>query len=232
MLHFKRWFENIEQEEFGLENLTSKTEIVVLVGPPAIGKSTYIANKFPKNSVYVVSRDDIVDEVSKSMGMTYDNMFESPPEDAPVGKTVLGKENFGVVLDAPNWMKWAKKVYSNVQDANNLINKKLEESFKNAVDSGKHVVVDMTNMTIGARKGALKYIQGKDFFKRAVVFTLQESNLPELINRMKNRSELIKASGGSKTIGEDVINRMIKNFQKISPEEGFDRVDSVSTFKP
>lgn len=232
-MKFKKWFfESIVQQESGKNNDFDKKEIVVLVGPPAIGKSTYIANKFPKNSVYIVNRDDIVDEVSGSMGLTYDNMFETPPDDAIVGKELPGKEKFGVVLEAPPWMKWAKKVYSNVQEANNLINKKLEERFKAAVNSGKHIIVDMTNMTVGARKSALKYVEGKDYFKRAVVFTLKDSDLPKLIQRMKTRSELIKSQGGSKTIGEDVINRMIKSFQQVSPEEGFDRIDSFYSFTP
>lgn len=232
-MKFKKWFfESIAQQESGENNNLDRKEIVVLVGPPAVGKSTYIANKFPKNSVYIVSRDDIVDEVSSSMGMTYDNMFENPPDDAIVGKALPGKERFGVVLEAPPWMRWTKRVYSNIQEANNSINKKLEEKFKSAVNSGKHVVVDMTNMTVGARKSALNYVQGKNFFKRAVVFTLKDSDLPELIQRMKNRSEEIKSKGGSKTIGEDVINRMIKSFQQVSPEEGFDKIDTVYSFIP
>ncbi len=228
----KQWLEDVSQEEFGIENHTNKKEIIVLVGPPAIGKSTFIKNKFPKGSVSLVSRDDIVDEISGSMGLTYDNMFETPPEDSVIGQPVPGKEKFGVVEKAPTWMKWAEKVYSKIQEANNLINQTLEERFKNAVDSGRNVVVDMTNMTANARKNALKYVQGKDFFRRAVVFTLQNSDLPELLKRMTARSETIKAAGGSKTIGSEVINRMIGSFQKISPEEGFDKVDTIYTFNP
>jgi hypothetical protein len=90
----------------------------------------------------------------------------------------------------------------------------------------------MTNMTVGARRGALKYVQGKDFFRRAVVFTLQESDIPELIRRMKSRSEQIKANGGSKTIGKDIVARMIKSFQSVSPDEGFDKVDTFNSFSP
>lgn len=230
MISFYKYLETLNQNNFGNENFQNKKEIVVLVGPPAIGKSTYIKNKFPKNSVYVVSRDNIVDEVSSSMGLTYDDMFVTPPQNAEIGKPYPNKEKFGIVLEAPPYMKWSKTVYSNIQNANDIINKKLEQEFKNAVSSNKNIVVDMTNMTIGSRKNALKYASGKDYFKRAVVFTLQDSDLPELIKRMKNRSEIIKSQGGSKTIGEDVLFKMIKSFQQISPSEGFDKIDSVYTF--
>jgi len=233
IMNFKRWlYEVVAQEEFGEENHANKKEIVVLVGPPAVGKSTFIKNRFPKDSVHLVSRDNIVDEVAASFGMTYDNLFETPPENSEVGSKVPGKENFGVVLQAPSWMKWATRVYSRIQEANNLINKLLEQEFIKGVGSGKHVVVDMTNMTAGARRGALKYVDGKDFFKRAIVFTLQESDLPELLRRMKSRSDQIKANGGSKTIGPEVVDRMIKSFQQISPDEGFDKVDTFSSFEP
>jgi predicted kinase len=225
-MNFKLWLELVSQEEYGIENHQNQTEIVVLVGPPAIGKSTYIKSKYPESDI--VSRDDIVDQVSNSLGMTYDDMFQTPPKDATIGTTT---DKFGTVLNAPSWMTWTPTVYSNVLQANKIINEKLEERFRNAVLSGNDVIVDMTNMTASARKNALKYVQGKQYFKRAVVFTLQESNLPELLNRMKSRSESIKANGGSKTIGEDVIIRMVKSFQQISPDEGFDKVDTVSTFK-
>lgn len=232
-MQFKQWFaEMIMQDEFGDHNHDNKTEIVVLVGPPAIGKSTYIKNKFPPNSVYLVNRDNIVDSVASSLGLTYDDMFQNPPNDAEVGAEVPGKERFGIVLEAPPWMTWTKKLYSNLQTANNRINKMLEDEFQSAVNSGKNVVVDMTNMTANVRQKVLKYVEGKDFYKRAVVFTMQESDLPELLHRMKSRSDQIKAQGGSKTIGADVIDRMIKSFQQISPQEGFDKVDTVRSFVP
>ena len=71
----KLYYEFVSQDEFGEENKDNKKELVVLVGPPAVGKSTYIARKFDPNDVSVVSRDDIVDEVAKGMNLTYDDMF-------------------------------------------------------------------------------------------------------------------------------------------------------------
>jgi hypothetical protein len=59
---------------------------------------------------------------------------------------------------------------------------------------------------------------------------MEESDLPELLRRMRERSAKIKQEGGSKTIGEDVINRMITSFEKVSQSEGFDKVDTFNSF--
>jgi predicted kinase len=223
----KLYYEFISQDEFGNENKENKKELVVLVGPPAVGKSTYIANKFDSKDVFVVSRDDIVDEVAKSMGLTYDDMFALPPKDSIPNTSVEGMEKYGLVEKAPLWMTWTKVVYKKIVDANEIINSQLKQKFKEAVDSGKNVVVDMTNMTAKIRQSALNYAKDKDFFRRAVVFTFAESDLPEIFNRMRKRSAEIASKGGSKTIGEDVVHRMIKSFEKVSPEEGFDKVETV-----
>lgn len=224
------YYEFITQDEYGDENIQKKKELVVLVGPPAVGKSTYIAQKYNPEDVFVVSRDNIVDEVSSSKGFTYDEMFLIPPKDSVPNTVIDGMEKYGLVKEAPSWMRWTKYIFSKIQDANQEINAKLEKRFRDGIDSGKNVVVDMTNMTANSRKEALKYSKDKDFFRRAVVFNLSESDLPELIKRMKERSKKIEATGGKKTIGEDVIERMIRSFEKIDPKEGFDRVDSVNTF--
>jgi len=230
-MNFKGWLkENVEQEEFGVENHSKKKELVVLVGPPAVGKSTFVQSKFPKGSVYLVSRDDIVDEVARSFGMTYDDMWELPGPDSKIGETVPGKEQYGIVEAAPPWMKWSTKVYSNVLKANYLINSELENRFTQGIESGLNVVADMTHMTPFDRQRALKHVKGKDFFKRAVVFTLKDSDVPTLLSRMRKRSDAIKSMGGSKTIGDDVVYRSIKNFQRVTPEEGFDRVETIYTF--
>ena len=57
-----------------------KNKMIVLVGPPSVGKSTWIKSNFP--DAYIISRDDIVDLVSINYGWTYDDMFATPPEDA------------------------------------------------------------------------------------------------------------------------------------------------------
>lgn len=191
---FRNFLESIIQEPFGHENRDNKKELVVLVGPPAVGKSTFVAKKFPPGSAVVISRDEIVEKVARENRLTYDDLFK--PEN---------------------------------EEYNKEVNRRLSDAFTGASRLGKHVVVDMTNMTPKARRSALARVGG-DFFKRAVVFTMKGSDLPELLSRMEKRSLAAKESGGSKTIGKDVIMRMIGSYQSVTPEEGFDRVDTVDSF--
>jgi hypothetical protein len=88
-----------------------------------------------------------------------------------------------------------------------------------------NIVVDMTNMNAGSRKGALKSIEGQEdeYHKVAVVFNFKGAE--DIIKKVAaKRAEDAKKMGKSKTISSDVIDRMIKNYQDISPEEGFDEV--------
>lgn len=224
-----------------LENNENKKKIFVLVGPPAVGKSTWIKNTFQKDDPYIINRDSIVEEVASQMEMTYDDMFSAPPKDSTIGTE---DEKYGTVVSSPSFMTWQPLSYSNILDANKLINDKLNDKIKNAATSGRDIVVDMTNMTANARKQALKSISGKEdmFHKVAVVFPFHGAE--HIIKKMAfKRSQEIKKekitvkvfkdgilqdvetpSFKSKTIPPEVIERMMSSFQEIAPEEGFDEV--------
>jgi len=220
--NYKLYLAGIITENQYYEMLEGKKKIFVLVGPPAVGKSTWIKNTFQKDDPYIINRDSIVEEVASQMEMTYDDMFSAPPKDATMGTE---DEKYGTVVNSPSFMTWQPLSYSNILDANKVINDKLNDKIKNAATSGRDIVVDMTNMTANARKQALKSISGKEdmFHKVAVVFPFHGAE--HIIKKMAfKRSQEIKSQGGSKTIPPEVLDRMMSSFQQISPEEGFDEV--------
>lgn len=47
-----------------------KKTIYVLIGPPSVGKSTWIKKTFTGVKPYIINRDDLVDEVAADFGMT------------------------------------------------------------------------------------------------------------------------------------------------------------------
>jgi len=205
----------------------NKRKIFVLVGPPSTGKSTWISTTFSNtdNQPYIINRDDIAEAVAQSNSWSYDEMFVTPPANANIGDI---DEKYGKVIPAPNWMPWTKTVFSRIQGANGKVQHLFEERVNGAVDSGKDIVVDMTNMTSGARKAALRTIKGaeNEFEKIAVVF--QFHGAEGIIKKISaKRAEAAKRMGKSKTIPDAAFERMFSSFQEVKTSEGFDKILSV-----
>ena len=209
------------------EKADSRPKLFVLVGPPSVGKSTWITETFKDKNPYVVNRDDIVDEVASANGWTYDDMFVTPPPDAQVGDV---DEKYGVVEEAPSWMTWAKSVFSKVSAANNDIQSKFNQKVSGAGSSNTDVVVDMTNMNAGARAGAIKMIGDADYEKIAVVFEFDGAQ--DIIKQVsEKRAEAAKRMGKSKTIPPAAFDRMFAAFGHPTKAEGFDQIVSVDNRK-
>jgi hypothetical protein len=65
----------ILQEEKKEHNM--RKNFYLLIGPPAVGKSTWIKKTYGDNLPYVISRDNFVDQVAAEIGVTYNEMFSS-----------------------------------------------------------------------------------------------------------------------------------------------------------
>ena len=213
MLNFKKWLYK--------ENSKSKRKIFVLVGPPSVGKSTWIKNNFIKKP-YIINRDEIVDEIAASLGLTYDDMFMAPTPNSKIGDT---DPKYGKVIQSPPYMTWQPLSYDKLMKANNEINSILKDKINNAATSGENIVVDMTNMNSKARQNALNAIKGyeNEFHKIAVVFPFQGAE--SIIKKVAaKRAKQIKDAGGSKNIPDVAFDRMFASYEDVKPEEGFDQI--------
>jgi len=203
------------------ENKQEKKKIFVLVGPPSIGKSTWIKNTFPEKP-YVINRDDIVDYVAGLYGLTYDEMFIAPQPNEHLGHL---NSKYGKVIESPPYMTWRPLSYYNILEANDKITNILKDKINKATSQDKDIVVDMTNMSANSRQNALNAVKGKEneYEKIAVVFPFQGAE--DVIKKVsKKRAEQIKSQGGSKTVPDHAIDRMFATFQDVQPNEGFDRI--------
>jgi predicted kinase len=104
-------------------------------------------------------------------------------------------------------------------------NSMLIGSYRDAVASGRDVVVDMTNMTVRSRMRALDNIRrhGGEFEKIAVVFDHRGKGY-WVCKRAKDRSDAL----GDKFIPFGVIIGMMNRFDMPTLEEGFDSIVMVN----
>jgi len=131
-----------------------KKELVVAVGLPGTGKSTYIKRKY--NDYLIVSNDSIVDRLAKKLGASYNQMFDALGRDNIIE---MGKQDFtralktgrNIVLDNTNLTKAIRKQYIKLapdykktalvfQLSKSELNKRLKLREKK---TGKHIPPDV-----------------------------------------------------------------------------------------
>jgi hypothetical protein len=168
---------NLRNEKVKVAN-EAKT-LYILVGPPSVGKSTWVKNTVP--NAFIISRDDVVTEVASEIGLTYDDLFASPDQDLPVGHE---DPKFGTVIDRPPYLPkfLPPKVWDKVSQANSTVHKRFQQRISEAKTSGQNIVVDMTNMNKRARSGMLKNFSGLDGYQKKVVnFRFEGDDVQEAI---------------------------------------------------
>jgi len=194
--------------------------IYVLIGPPAIGKSTWINAHTDPDNTMVINRDDIVENVANSYGWTYDDLYVYPPNDAEIGNV---DEKYGEVIPAPENMYWRKTVFNKVTDGNNRVSEILNQNLENAKTTNKNIIVDLTNMRVKDRLASLEKISNPKDIKIAVVFNFKgKENIIKTVSR--KRAETAARMGKSKTIPDSAIDRMIDKYEPPTPQEGFDKI--------
>lgn len=204
-----------------------KRKMIVLVGPPSVGKSTWIKSNFP--NAYIINRDDIVEKVAASYGWSYDDIYVTPPSDAEIGDV---DEKFGNVIPAPEWMTWTKTVFDKVKEANEKIKPLMNYRMSGAHDSDQDVVVDLTHMTKSERDATIKELEsdGDEYYKVAVDFEFKGAE--DIIKKVaEKRAETAKRMGKSKTIPSASFDRMFSSYEEPTKDEGFDEIISVDNIE-
>ena len=229
----RRQLKKLIQE--ALDFTPEATDMFVLIGPPSIGKSTWISENVP--GAYIVSSDEVTESVAASHKMSYDDMFEYPQQEF----TRSGDPNpnynpneihplFGKVVDQGiPWKKWLPKAYEKVNAAEIQALDKLEQVKKDAKLSGRPIVIDMTNMNVGGRKRIIDQMlqyTGMNLRKIGVVFEFEGAE-QDIKNVAMSRNVLKQMSGrGPKTIPDVAFDRMMGSYEPPTTGE-FDKVIHV-----
>lgn len=190
-----------------------------LIGPPAIGKSTWTKRFAPNASI--ISRDDVMEHVARENGFTYNDAYMAPPKDAVEGQVVVGMERFGKVV--PSDLDWRPFDYEVLQGIHREVNAELQEMASHYAKSEEDVVIDMTNMNKESRALYMPMFSGHK--KVAVVFNFKGDQLVTALKKnAEERAKELAKKGRHKTISGEVIDRMIASYEPPEASEGFDQI--------
>lgn len=226
----RRQLRKLIQEALGFT--PTAADLFVLIGPPSIGKSTWISENIP--NAYIISSDEVTEAVAAAEGMSYDDMFEYPPQ--PTLRSGESNPNydpnevhpkFGKVVDQGiDWKSWMPKAYEKVNTAEIRALEKLEQVKQDAKSSGSPIVIDMTNMNVGSRKRIIDEMiryTGLDLRKIGVVFEFAGAE-EDIKSTAASRNVLKQMSGyGPKTIPDIAFDRMMGSYEPPTTGE-FDKV--------
>ena len=189
-------------------NIKTPPSVTFLVGLPCSGKSTYVETHMPEH--FVVSMDTITEAIGKIFGFTYNDMFEKPNQSR--GLNQPASEKFGKSVPQPiKWKTWQPFHWDLLIETDEASMLVFDLVLRNAAKRSK-VVVDMTNMSVNARKRTLSFFES--FEKKAIVW---KTSVEDSIERSNKRY----SQTGEKYIPSDAIQRMASSFQEPTSEEGF-----------
>jgi len=216
--------------------------LFVLIGPPAVGKTSWIAANIENENIpfTVISRDQIIeDQIFPKYKLTNNELYAlNPPEDAEVGKIIPGMEKFGIVVQRSD----GKKNFANSMSANaekeNLIKKEYESAIRIvnqlSEEDPYNIVIDAINATPLERQRVLnKFSSIKNLNKIAVFFKF-EPYKEQIAKRAEKRAQDMKKEFGSsfdRAVPTKVYDAIFKRIQKPTEAEGFDDIVSYDSFK-
>lgn len=226
-----------EWRSFLNEQSQEKKKIYVLVGPPSVGKSTWIRQNAA--DAYVVSSDEITIQVARERGMTYDDMFDYPPQ--PTNRDGSPNASFdpsyvhpkwGEIIDQQlAWKKWMPKAYRKVNDAEVEVQKRIEQRYANATSAGTDIVLDLTNMNKNSRKFAIQKLGDISNFDLVAINFDWNNDVDFLKKSSAERSQReFEETGMKKTIPPAAFDRMIGGYERPAEEEGFTDVRDVDAW--
>lgn len=214
-----------------------KKEIYILIGPGAIGKTTYITNiGFPKEKLAIISRDEIVESICKKYEVTNDELFLYPPHNATPGELIIGQEQYGKVIESPAIVAHLHPFsFETINSYNVEIHEIYYDKFREACENPAidYIILDRVHMRLEERQKYFPYIESnrKDFFVTATLFNFQDADTLDIIGLTSQiRTERMKQEGVHvRSVPQSVQENMLKFYVEPTLEEGFDSIVNINT---
>jgi len=229
----QQWIKKLKESNEGERNL------YVLIGPPAVGKSSWI-RKHIKEDKIIISKDDIIEKVIfPKYGLSNRDLFSTGAEEYEVDAEHPEKKKLGKVKKIKRYSRSQqkdveKKVFDVAYEAAEEMNRIHDSRIQSALASGvKNIIVDAMHMQRSTRKSTIDLVRGnKDFKIIGVVFPFQgyEKQIKQSADtRSKAYIEKLGSDFDREVSWED-YRRIYSSYEPPSMSEGFDKLEEYNRF--
>ena len=190
---------------------SKRQSVIILCGPPGVGKSSLLQETSCLRDYVIISRDNIVTEVAKERGFTYNEMFKKPTE--------------GITDQSPSHPKYGSVVrgwqgvwaYSEVKNAQLQVNELHKQQVEMAVRNKCNVVIDMTNITHKERAKWLKTFESAE--TRVAVHFAFNNNTEDVQNLIELTKRRVH-----QPISPKIVEKFAERYEPPTELEGFTHI--------
>ena len=173
-------------------------KLIIMVGQPSVGKSTTVNSMGGDKNNYVISRNDIVMQVAKENGLSYNELFLRPLEETPIGQKEKEREKYGKKIEVYD-METTEVLYCAFECIDKLtgpqgvVQQRMNQRIKEALNQPKDIIVDMTMLTANERITMIENItKDKDITNLSIEAKIYETKTLRLFEELSEEQVQIK----------------------------------------
>lgn len=233
---------NIQKFNKWLFESQEKRLVYVLIGPPAVGKSSWIADNVDSNYI-VVSKDKIIEDVIfPTYNLVNNDIFKQkvgslkPGEEHPdPEKKKLGKVVSYRRFSRSKGIEVEELAFENAKAAGEELNLLYDAEMKKAISSNKNIVVDAMHMSRSTRKSTLEQFSADQFKIIGVVFPHQGYEKRIAASAEERAKKFLQDPRFEKkfdrSISKEDYEEIYASYEAPSKSEGFDELITYNRFE-
>jgi len=220
------------------EKIDKKRNFYILIGPPAVGKTSWVKKHVTGDSV-VISKDDIIEDVIfPKYKLANKDIFKVPIGDLEPGDEHPTKKKLGKVISYKRFSRSKgeeveERAFEKAYAAGEELNKLFDSKMKDAISSNvENIIVDAIHMSKSTRSSTIDYVRGINDFKIiGVIFPFQGYET-QIFNSAENRAKDFLEKYGpefDRGVEWSDYEEIYKKYQEPSESEGFDELVTASS---
>jgi predicted kinase len=221
------------------EAAEGKKNFYILIGPPAVGKSTWVKQHVGEDAK-IISKDDIIEDIIfPKYNLANKDIFthagdlevgKEHPEKKKLGKVRLNKR-FSVSQNKEVETKVFDIAYKAGEELNSIYDKRMQEAINSGVNN---IVVDAVHSRKSTRKSTIDLVRDNPQYKIiGVIFPFKgyEKQIQKSADERAKKFLELYGPDFDRSVSPEDYQKIYSEYENPSKSEGFDEIINFNRFE-